>query len=167
MPKPEDKLDHAGKAVVAEAPMEAERQIRHLQEAVRRLTLAVDWYEERCRELANPKRSANYDEAVTHELTLDGGQRARAALEPHAPRCIHCTWDRGSLVRIDHRCPVHSDERYRPMEEAPKDGTPVYLEFGPVDVAAFWDLELGWVTTREYTVSRIGKPNRWRPYGRQ
>lgn len=115
---------------------------------------------------------AQFDPHTPNVVACGDGvyRQAKAALGHHdgsVAGCVHCTWDRGELVQISVDCPVHKEKLYRAMEEAPKDGTPVYLEFGPVDIAAYWDLELGWVTTREYAVNRIGSPNRWRPYGRQ
>lgn len=45
------------------------------------MKLELEWYEERARSLADPGKDDAYKEAVFTELTLDGGRRARSAME--------------------------------------------------------------------------------------
>ncbi len=46
----------------------------------KQLRETLEWYEERVREAANPERSDTYSQAVAHEILIDGGKRARKAL---------------------------------------------------------------------------------------
>ena len=48
------------------------------------------------------------------------------------------------------------------IENAPKDGSTVVFPV-EIEVRAYWDNELGWVTVREVKINRVRDPKRWRP----
>lgn len=73
-----------------EAVQAATRHAKARSEAkvtITALRKALEWYEERARQMADNKRGTDYQEAVATEIILDGGKRGRqvlAATEPKA-----------------------------------------------------------------------------------